>query len=174
MVQHCLDRDDEVVGVCREQSTGKLGAFKGKHHRHPRRASSFDMATESLSLKMVTICPASAPRRTGKPWELIRRIELQKRWSDVESRFSPQVAETQATDSLIRRSQVQVLPAPRPFPQVKRYVLRISGRGRHVRGRGRWQAGARPRRRRAPRHRPAVKGREHLFEPLTPATARKK
>mgnify|MGYP001828094359 FL=1 len=28
MVQHCLDRGYEVVGVCREQSVGKLEAFK--------------------------------------------------------------------------------------------------------------------------------------------------
>jgi hypothetical protein len=30
MVQHCLDRDYEVVGVCREQSVGKLEAFKDR------------------------------------------------------------------------------------------------------------------------------------------------
>lgn len=30
MVQHALDRGYEVVGVCREQSVGKLGAFKGR------------------------------------------------------------------------------------------------------------------------------------------------
>jgi hypothetical protein len=30
MVQHALDRDYEVVGVCREQSIGKLDAFKGR------------------------------------------------------------------------------------------------------------------------------------------------
>jgi hypothetical protein len=30
MVQHALDRDYEVVGVCREQSVGKLDAFKGR------------------------------------------------------------------------------------------------------------------------------------------------
>src|SRR5438093_2579984 len=30
MVQHALDRDYEVVGVCREQSMGKLDAFKGR------------------------------------------------------------------------------------------------------------------------------------------------
>lgn len=29
MVQHALDRDYEVVGVCRERSVGKLDAFKG-------------------------------------------------------------------------------------------------------------------------------------------------
>jgi len=29
MVQHALDRGYEVVGVCREQSVGKLDAFKG-------------------------------------------------------------------------------------------------------------------------------------------------
>ena len=28
MVQHALDREYEVVGVCREQSVGKLDAYK--------------------------------------------------------------------------------------------------------------------------------------------------
>jgi nucleoside-diphosphate-sugar epimerase len=30
MVQHLLDRGCEVVGVCRQQSVGKLDAFKGR------------------------------------------------------------------------------------------------------------------------------------------------
>jgi hypothetical protein len=30
MVQHCLDRGYEVVGICREKSVGKLDAFKGR------------------------------------------------------------------------------------------------------------------------------------------------
>jgi len=30
MVRQLLDRGDEVVGVCREQSVGKLDAFKGR------------------------------------------------------------------------------------------------------------------------------------------------
>ncbi len=30
MVQHALDRDYDVVGVCRERSVGKLDAFKGR------------------------------------------------------------------------------------------------------------------------------------------------
>lgn len=30
MVRHCLDRGYEVVGVCREQSVGKLDRFKGR------------------------------------------------------------------------------------------------------------------------------------------------
>lgn len=30
MVRHALDRGYEVVGVCRQQSIGKLGAFKGR------------------------------------------------------------------------------------------------------------------------------------------------
>ena len=30
MVQHALDRSYEVVGVCREESVGKLDAFKGR------------------------------------------------------------------------------------------------------------------------------------------------
>ena len=30
MVEHCLDRGYDVVGVCREQSVAKLDAFKGR------------------------------------------------------------------------------------------------------------------------------------------------
>jgi len=30
MVEHCLERGYEVVGVCREQSVGKLDRFKGR------------------------------------------------------------------------------------------------------------------------------------------------
>jgi putative NADH-flavin reductase len=30
MVQHALDRGYEVVGVCREQSVGKLDGYKGR------------------------------------------------------------------------------------------------------------------------------------------------
>lgn len=30
MIQHALDRDYEVVGVCREQSVGKLEEFEGR------------------------------------------------------------------------------------------------------------------------------------------------
>ena len=30
MVQHALDRGYDVVGVCREESVGKLDAFKGR------------------------------------------------------------------------------------------------------------------------------------------------
>ncbi len=35
MVQHSLDRGYEVVGVCREQSAGKLERFKGRITLHP-------------------------------------------------------------------------------------------------------------------------------------------
>lgn len=35
MVQHCLDRGYEVVGVCRERSVSKLDAFKGRITIHP-------------------------------------------------------------------------------------------------------------------------------------------
>jgi dihydrodipicolinate reductase len=30
MVQHAMDRGYEIVAVCREQSVGKLGRFKGR------------------------------------------------------------------------------------------------------------------------------------------------
>ena len=36
MVQHALDRGYEVVGVCREQSVGKLEGLQGSHHHHSR------------------------------------------------------------------------------------------------------------------------------------------
>ena len=35
MVEHALDRGDEVVGVCRERSVGKLDRFKGRITVHP-------------------------------------------------------------------------------------------------------------------------------------------
>ena len=35
MVQHCLDRGYEVVGVCRERSIGKLERFKGRINVFP-------------------------------------------------------------------------------------------------------------------------------------------
>jgi hypothetical protein len=35
MVQHCLDRSYEVVGVCREKSISKLEKFKGRITLHP-------------------------------------------------------------------------------------------------------------------------------------------
>ena len=37
MVRHCLDRGYEVVGVCREQSVGKLAEFEGRITVVPRR-----------------------------------------------------------------------------------------------------------------------------------------
>ena len=36
MAQHALDRGYEVVGVCREQSVGKLDAVQGAHYRRAR------------------------------------------------------------------------------------------------------------------------------------------
>ena len=33
MVSHAPVRDDEVVGVCCEQSVGKLGAYRGRSGR---------------------------------------------------------------------------------------------------------------------------------------------
>jgi putative NADH-flavin reductase len=37
MVRHALDRGYEVVGVCREQSVGKLDAFAGRTRLVPGR-----------------------------------------------------------------------------------------------------------------------------------------
>jgi uncharacterized protein YbjT (DUF2867 family) len=35
MVEHCLDRGHDVVGICREQSVPKLDRFKGRITVHP-------------------------------------------------------------------------------------------------------------------------------------------
>src|SRR6266545_238465 len=45
-------------------------------------------------LQMATLCPASAPRRTGKRPEVIRVVKHKKCWSDALSRSTPQVAGT--------------------------------------------------------------------------------
>src|SRR6266508_2241416 len=58
--------------------------------------------TEIYTLSLhdaLPICPASAPRRTGKLREVIRALGYKKHWSDPLSSTSPQVAETRETDS---------------------------------------------------------------------------
>jgi hypothetical protein len=49
--------------------------------------------------KLATICPASAPRRTGNQRELIRPAGDNYRWSDGLSLATPQVAETSESNS---------------------------------------------------------------------------
>ncbi len=49
MVQHCLDRGYEVVGVCREQSVGKLDAFKGRITIIPGRTDNRDVIKHAVA-----------------------------------------------------------------------------------------------------------------------------
>ena len=49
MVQHALDRDYEVVGVCREQSVGKLDRFKGRITVIPGATDDRDVIQEAVS-----------------------------------------------------------------------------------------------------------------------------
>lgn len=48
MVQHCLDRGYEVVGVCREQSVPKLDAFKDRITVMPGRTDDRDVIREAV------------------------------------------------------------------------------------------------------------------------------
>ena len=49
MVQHALDRGWEVVGVCREQSVGKLDAFKGRITIFPGRTDNRDVIRQAVA-----------------------------------------------------------------------------------------------------------------------------
>jgi len=49
MVQHCLDRGYEVVGVCREESVGKLDAFTGRITIVPGPTNSADVIKKALA-----------------------------------------------------------------------------------------------------------------------------
>jgi NAD(P)-dependent dehydrogenase (short-subunit alcohol dehydrogenase family) len=48
MVQHALDRGHKVVGVCREQSVGKLDAFKGNITVIPGASNDRDVIKEAV------------------------------------------------------------------------------------------------------------------------------
>ncbi len=49
MVQHCLDRGYEVVGVCRPESVGKLDRFKGKITVLPGRSDERDVIRQAVA-----------------------------------------------------------------------------------------------------------------------------
>ena len=49
MVQHALDRDYEVVGVCREQSVAKLDAFKGLMTVVPGTTDNRDVISQAVA-----------------------------------------------------------------------------------------------------------------------------
>ena len=49
MVQHALDRDYEVVGVCREQSVAKLDAFKGRMTVVPGATDDRDVISQAVA-----------------------------------------------------------------------------------------------------------------------------
>ena len=49
MVQHALDRGYEVVGVCREQSVGKLDEFKGRIQVIPGATNDRDVIKKAVA-----------------------------------------------------------------------------------------------------------------------------
>ena len=49
MVQHCLDRGYEVVGVCRDQSVGKLDAFADRITIHPGRTDDREVIARAVT-----------------------------------------------------------------------------------------------------------------------------
>ena len=60
MVQHALDRDYEVVAVCREKSVGKLQAFEGRIQLFPGKTNDRDViqkAVEGCDGVLVVLVP---------------------------------------------------------------------------------------------------------------------
>jgi hypothetical protein len=49
MVEHCLDRGYDVVGVCREQSVAKLDAFKGRIEVVPGMTDDLEVITRAVA-----------------------------------------------------------------------------------------------------------------------------
>lgn len=49
MVRHCLDRDYEVVGVCRPESVGKLAEFEGRITVVPGRTNDADVIRRAVT-----------------------------------------------------------------------------------------------------------------------------
>ena len=49
MVEHCLDRGYDVVGVCREQSVVKLDAFKGRIEVVPGMTDDLEVITRAVA-----------------------------------------------------------------------------------------------------------------------------
>jgi len=49
MVQHCLDRDYEVVGVCRQKSVAKLDSFKGRMTIYPGATSDREVIKQAVA-----------------------------------------------------------------------------------------------------------------------------
>lgn len=49
MVRHCLDRDYEVVGVCRPESVGKLAEFEGRITVMPGRTNDADVIRRAVT-----------------------------------------------------------------------------------------------------------------------------
>jgi hypothetical protein len=56
MVQHTLDRGYEVVGVCREQSVGKLDHFKGRIAVIPGATNDRQAIKEAVSARLIFSC----------------------------------------------------------------------------------------------------------------------
>ena len=51
MVQHALDRDYDVVGVCREHSVGKLDPFKGRITVIPGATNDRDVINSGVAMR---------------------------------------------------------------------------------------------------------------------------
>jgi len=49
MVEHCLDRGDEVTGVCREQSVAKLDEWKDRIEIVPGRTNDREVIRGAVS-----------------------------------------------------------------------------------------------------------------------------
>jgi hypothetical protein len=58
-----------------------------------------DMAVIVFLSELAPMCPASAPRRTGKQPELVRSVGEEKRWSDVVRSLATQVGEAAESNS---------------------------------------------------------------------------
>jgi uncharacterized protein YbjT (DUF2867 family) len=68
MVQHALDRGYEVVGVCREESVGKLDAFKGRITVVP--GATNDPEVVKRAVPSLGAPPAQSHRRANRSRDL--------------------------------------------------------------------------------------------------------
>jgi nucleoside-diphosphate-sugar epimerase len=66
MVQHALDRGYEVVGVCREESVGKLDAFKGRISLIPGATDD----AENAAANVAASGHMRRPRGRSGPWAI--------------------------------------------------------------------------------------------------------
>ena len=87
MVQQSLDRGDEVVGVCRQQSVGKLDAFKGRIRVIPGATDDREVIKRAVAGVIVMASPCKrietvmnvAPRQV--PFRLRVRLGMATSWA---------------------------------------------------------------------------------------------